>query len=255
VDVVWEEILGLEGRTDFYDRTGAVRDVLQNHLLQVLALIAMEPPASSSGEDLQRAKAAALSAVRVPGDDDVAIRTRRARYTAGTLVGPDGTPAAHVSGYAQAPGVDPGRGTETYAELVLEVDTPRWAGTRFVVRTGKALAGNRKGVALHLRPGVPVPDVVPPGVDRAAERTLWLELDGPRRGAGRPEVRVNAPGELSAYERVLADVLTGGSRTSVSADEAELAWEIVDPVLRSWAAGAVPLEEYPAGSAGPARRP
>jgi glucose-6-phosphate 1-dehydrogenase len=251
VAVLWEEILGLGTRTDFYDRTGAVRDVLQNHMLQVLALVVMEPPATSSREDLHRAKAAALRAVGVPSADQVASRTRRARYTAGTLVAPDGAPLGEVVGYAEADGVDPARGTETHAELVLEVDTPRWSGTRFVLRTGKALSANRKGVALRLRPGVAAPPDAAGDVDRTADGALWIELDGPRRSAGRPDVQVNAPGELSAYGRVLTEVLTGGGRTSVSAEEAEVSWRIVDPVLRAWAAGAVPLEEYAAGSAGP----
>ncbi len=268
VEIVWEEILGLAGRTDFFDRTGAVRDVLQNHMLQVLALVVMEPPATPAEGDRHRAKADALRAVRAPTGAAVAARTRRARYSAGTLVGPDGVPAADVAGYAESHGVDPERGTETHAQIVVEVDTPRWAGTRFVLRTGKALAANRKGVGVHLRPGVRVPDLerrtgTDPGsgtgtddgpvVRRTPDGGLWIELDGPPADAGPTTARVNAPGELAAYGEVLADVLGGGAATSVSAAEAEVAWRIVDPVLHAWAAGAVPLEEYRAGSDGPPR--
>jgi glucose-6-phosphate 1-dehydrogenase len=229
VDVVWEETLGLEGRADFYDRTGALRDVLQNHLFQVLVLLAMEVPATDGEADVHAARLDLLRALRVA---DPVGGTRRARYTAGSLAGTDHlADRIAVPDYVAEPGVVPGRGTETFAEVELRVDTPRWAGTRFVLRTGKALGTARKGVAVH---------------PRTAAAPLWIPLEEPGDGVGQ------APGELTAYCRVLTDVLTGGSVTSVSAAEAEQAWRVVAPVLGAWAAGTVPLLEYPAGSAGPA---
>ncbi|WP_299951310.1 glucose-6-phosphate dehydrogenase [uncultured Modestobacter sp.] len=234
VDVVWEETLDAGGRAGFYDRTGALRDVLQNHLVQVLTLLAMEPPTTPAEADLHRARLALLRSVRVPDPAD----TRRARYTAG--------PAGPA--YTDADGVDPARGTETLAELTLTVDAPRWAGTRFVLRTGKALAADRKQVVLHLRS--PTPLECPPGVERLDDTRLAIALDDAATAPG----GVRAPGERTAYAAVLADVLSGGSRTAVSAAEAEEAWRFTDPVSRAWAAGAVPLLEYPAGSAGPAPR-
>jgi glucose-6-phosphate 1-dehydrogenase len=244
VEIAWEETLGLESRAAFYDRTGAVRDVVQNHLLQVMVLAAMEAPAGATEEDLHDAKVALLRRVREPSPARLASRSRRARYTAGSLVDDRAAGGQAVPGYAHADGVDPGRATETYAEVVLEVDTPRWAGVPFVLRTGKALGAARKGVAVHFREAVPA--TTPASVDVVPPRELWIELDGPG-GA------VNAPGELSAYREVLTDLLSGGSRTSISAEEAVEAWRIVDPVLRAWAAGAVPLLEYAAGSSGPER--
>ncbi|MGY1841512.1 MULTISPECIES: glucose-6-phosphate dehydrogenase [unclassified Modestobacter] len=240
VDVVWEETLDVGGRAGFYDRTGALRDVLQNHLVQVLTLLAMELPATPAEEDLHRVRLDLLRSVRVP---DVAA-TRRARYTAGPA-----TPA-----YVDADGVDPARCTETFAELVFEVDTPRWAGTRFVLRTGKAMAADRKRVVLHLRG--PAPAEHPPGVERLADDRLGIALDAAQQaGAGDAEgVTVHAPGERTAYGAVLADVLSGGTRTAVSAAEAEEAWRFVDPVRRAWSAGEPPLQEYPAGSSGPGAR-
>jgi glucose-6-phosphate 1-dehydrogenase len=236
VDVVWEETLGLEGRADFYDRTGAVRDVLQNHLLQVLVLLAMDLPAGGSDDDLHAAKLELLRALRVDSPGDLAAATRRARYTAGTLPGPGGDRA--VPDYTAEDGVDPARGTETLAEVAFRVDTPRWAGTRFVLRTGKALGTARKGIAVRFRTAAPACP------QRVAPDRLWLDLEasGPPGGA---------PGELTAYREVLTDVLTGRSRTSVGREEAEEAWRVVQPVLDGWAAGAVPLLEYTAGSAGP----
>ena len=239
VDLLWEETLGLEGRADFFDRTGAVRDVVQNHVLQLLALVALESPTGPDASDLHDPTLALLRSVPPLSAQQVPARTRRGRYTAGRLAG-TGTP---VVDYAEQAGVDPARGTETYAEVVLEVDAPRWRGTRFVLRAGKALAAPRKGVRLHPRSGVHLPG--------AGGGALWIELDapggtGPDAGAG-----ARASGELLAYEAVLGDVLSGGSALSVSADVAEQTWRIVEPVLRSWAAGDVPLLEYPAGSPGP----
>ena len=232
VDLLWEETLGLEGRADFFDRAGAVRDVVQNHVLQLLALVALELPA---GRDLHDETLALLRSVRPLSPEQVPLRTRRGRYTAGRLAG-TGTP---VPDYAAEEGVDPARGTETYAEVALEVDAPRWHGTTFVLRAGKALAAPRKGVQLHPRPGVQLPG--------AGGGPLWIELDEP--GAAGAEQGVS--GELLAYTAVLEDVLSGGSALSVTAQEAEQTWRVVEPVLRSWAAGAVPLLDYPAGSSGP----
>lgn len=242
VDVLWEETLALEGRADFYDRTGAVRDVVQNHLLQVLTLVAMELPHPTTDSALHDARLAVLRAVRAPSPGDLASRTRRGRYTPGRLAGSGGD-ARPVRGYADEAGVDASRGTETYAELVLEVGSPRWAGTRFVLRAGKALAGHRKGVLLHLRDGVALPAAPATAGVAAADDALWLELDG----------AATAAAERSAYEAVLTDVLSGGSALSVSGKEAEESWRVVEPVLQGFAGGAVPLLEYAAGSPGPPR--
>jgi glucose-6-phosphate 1-dehydrogenase len=248
VDVLWEETLGLEGRANFYDGTGAVRDVMQNHMLQVLTLVAMDPPAGRTQGELHAAKLELLRSVRVLSAAEVPLRTRRARYTAGTLSGTGATGGRAVPGYTDEDGVDPARGTETYAELLLELDTPRWTGTRFVLRTGKALGTPRKGVALHFRTAAPACD--PRDAERVAADRLWIELDAPEE-TRQPGVQVAAPGERAAYGQVLTDLLSGGSRLSVSGEEAEQAWRIVDPVLQAWAEDAVPLLEYPAGAAGP----
>lgn len=212
VDVLWEETLGLEGRADFYDRAGALKDVVQNHVLQVLCLAAMEPPAELSEQELRDRKVEVLRAVRVRD-------SRRARYTA----------AGDVPDYADEAGVDPDRGTETFAEVVLEVDTPRWAGTRFVLRAGKALDGRRRGLVAHRRADASTP----------LDEQLVVDVDGPDDG------------ERAAYGRVLLDVLTGGSTLSVRGDEAEQAWRVLTPVLQAWAQDRVPLLHYAAGSPGP----
>ena len=248
VDVLWEETLGLEGRADFYDRTGAVRDVLQNHMLQVLTLVAMEQPAAQAEGDLHAAKLDLLRSVRLLSAAEVPFRTRRARYTAGTLAGDGATGGRPVPGYADEDGVDATRHTETFAELLLELNTPRWAGTRFLLRTGKALGTPRKGVALHFRTAAPACD--PQDAERVGTDRLWIELDAPEE-TRHPGVRVASPGERAAYGQILTGLLSGSSRLSVSGKEAEQAWRIIDPVLQAWARDAVPLLEYPAGAAGP----
>ena len=255
VDIVWEETLALEGRAGYYDRAGQLRDMVQNHLLQILCLIAMEPPASLGERDLRDRKLDVLRAVRPLRLED----TRRARYTAGRI-GDRTVPA-----YVDEDGVDPERGTETFAEVVLELGGWRWAGTRFRLRTGKALSRARQEVVVRFRPvpRLPFGDAVEPaanelriGLDVAEPGDLILRLNG--RAAGSPlelvpltlTAELPAP-ELTEYSRVLLDVLDGDSTLSIRGDEAEEAWRIVEPVLEAWARGEVPLEEYPAGSDGP----
>ena len=212
VEILWEETLALEGRAAFYDRAGALKDVLQNHMLQLLSLVAMEPP--SGAGDLAERRLDALRAVRSLTPEEVPRRSRRARYTAG----------GDVPSYVDEDGVDGGRDTETFAEVLLELDTPRWRGTRFRLRAGKALARRRKGVIVRFRP---------PGEE------LRFGFENPDEIA-----------ELPAYTRVLLDLLSGGSALSVGGEEAEEAWRIVTPVLRAWADGSVPMAEYAAGSDG-----
>ena len=264
IEILWEETIALEGRAGYYDRTGALKDVLQNHMLQILSLVAMEPPLSLSERDLRDRKVDALRSVRTPSLEQVASRTRRARYMAGRLAGTGGAANRDVPAYVREQGVDPTRGTETFAEIVLELDSWRWAGTQFVLRAGKALSQRRKGVIVHFRPAPHLPfgrDVLPPksnelriGLD--GPETLSLHLTGSAPGPP-PQLKELAlttelpATELRAYSQVLLDVLEGDCTLSIRGDEAEESWRIVMPVLGAWAEGLVPLEEYAAGSTGP----
>ena len=133
VEVVWDEDLGLEGRAGYYDWAGAMVDMIQSHLLQVVALMAMEAPSRMNAQDFRDSTAQILRATHV-WDDDPAGFTRRARYTAGTLNGQE------LLSYADEEGIDPERGTETFAELVLAIDTWRWSGVPFKVRSGKGMS-------------------------------------------------------------------------------------------------------------------
>ena len=242
VEVRWEEDLALEGRAGYYDGAGALKDVMQNHMLQVLSVLAMEPPAGGGERELRDAKVAVLRAARPPSPEAATRYTRRARYGAGHIG------ERRVPAYTDEEGVDPDRGTETFAEVVLELDTPRWHGTRFVLRAGKALATRRKEAVVRFRATEP----------DAPAGYLRIGIDGPLdlalRLTGVAPMTLTAPppaSDLPPYGRVLLDVLDGGSTLSVRGDEAEEAWRVVEPVLAAWRAGRVALDEYPAGSTGP----
>jgi glucose-6-phosphate 1-dehydrogenase len=253
VEILWDESLALEGRAGYYDGVGALKDMLQNHLLQLLCLVAMEPPISLGERDLRDRKVDVLRSVRVLAGDDIIRRSRRARYLAGRIRGHD------VPAYVNENGVDPAHHTETFAEVEFRLNNWRWPDTIFRLRTGKALARDRKEVVVHFRPvpHLPFGGVVPNQLSFGLEpEELRLELTGigphstlaPLTMATRLE-----PAELPAYGRLLHAVLTGETALSIRGDEAEQSWEVVAPILSAWAKDLVPLEEYPAGSDGPVR--
>ena len=259
VDIVWDETVALEGRAGYYDRAGALLDMVQNHLLQLMALVAMERPAGLGEQPLRDAKVDLFRAVRRLSPEEVAALTVRARYTA------DGNGADRVPDYAAEDGVDPARGTETFVEVTLFIDNPRWQGVPFRLRTGKALGADRREVVIRLRPTdrLPFGQAHEPGAN-----TLTLAMDPDRliadialNGTGDPfdlePARWQldlAPQDLSAYSRLLLDVLTGDPALSIRGDEAEECWRIVEPVVDAWETGMSPLQTYPARSPGPAPR-
>ena len=255
IDIVFDESLALEGRAGYYDTAGALIDMVQSHLLQVLALLTMDAPPTVDAQELRDRKAQVLRATRL-WDDDVAACTRRARYTAGEIDG------RRLPAYADEPGVDPGRGTETLAEVVLAVDTWRWAGVPFRLRSGKAMSATRKEAVITFKQPSRVPDGLT-GYERPDRLRIGfgpdrLAIDVNINGPGDPFVidpvtlSVDfGPGELPAYGEVLRGVLDDDPTLSVRGDTAEQCWRIVEPVLSAWRRGTVPLLEYPAGSDGP----
>jgi glucose-6-phosphate 1-dehydrogenase len=259
IEIVWDESLALEGRAGYYDHVGALKDMVKNHLLQLLCLVAMEPPISLGERDLRDRKVDLLRSVRPLAGDDVATRTRRARYGAGRVLGRD------IPAYVDEEGVAPEHDTETFAEVVLELDTWRWSGTRFRLRTGKALGQDRKEIVVRFRPVPHHPFDQPQGPAPKHLRFglepegLSLELTGTGPAAALSLVPLvlsaeMQPPELPAYGRILLDVLRGEATMSIRADEAEEAWRIVTPVLNGWSRNLAPLEEYDAGSHGPPGR-
>ena len=254
VEIRIEEELGLEGRAGYYDRAGALVDMIQSHLLLVLALATMEPPATVGSEDLRGAMAQLLRAARPWARDGTA--SRRGRYTAGTI-GRRKLPA-----YTSEEGVDRTRQTETLAEMTVAIDNWRWAGVPFLLRSGKAIGEPRQEVVFTFR-DVPHLPTGFSGPSRQAQlrigiRPATMSLDLVTNGRDDPfnlEWDVLdaefGPSELSAYGEVIAELLDGDPTLSVRGDIAEECWRIVAPVLAAWRRDAVPLDTYAAGSRGP----
>lgn len=256
VEIVWDETLTVEGRAAFYDSTGALRDMVQNHLLQLLCLVGMEPPPTLDEADFRNYKVTLLRAVRRLAPDEIRQWTLRGRYSEGRIG------SREVPNYVEEPGVDANRETETFAQVMLWIDNWRWAGVPFVLRSGKALGQDRREIAIYFKS---VPHLAFTEESRPRPNVLRLELNPDRmalgvniNGAGDPfdldyvdlDVAL-APQEVSAYGRLLLDVLKGDLTLSIRDDEAEECWRIMEPILKSWDEGQVPLLEYAAGSAGP----
>lgn len=255
VDIVYDEQLGLEGRAGYYDKAGALVDMLQSHLLQVLAIVAMEPPSTLDAADLRDAKGLVLRATQ-PWRDDPVAAGRRARYTAG-MVNDRSYPA-----YVDEEGVDPSRETETLAEVTLQVNNWRWAGVPFTLRSGKGLGKRRREVIVTFKHAQWVPSGFQGGADPTILRlflapdqmSLSLNINGPGDPHELERVSFEAafsPGQFDAYGEVLEGIFDNDPSLSVRADTAERSWRIVEPILAAWKSGAVPMDEYPAGSSGP----
>lgn len=254
VDISWLESLTLEGRASYYDGAGALKDMVQNHLMEVMALVLMEQPARIDADSFRDVRVEALRSVATPTAERMRRDTVRARYTAGTIG------ARQVPSYVDEPGVDPGRHTETYAALTLEVDRTRWAGVPFTLRSGKALAADSAEIAIHFRPlprylrdqwpGVE-PNVLRIGLVEPYVR-LGTTLNGPERTAEvrHLEAQSVAP-RFTPYANLILEMLESDPMLFIRGDEAEEAWRIVDPVLGAWSAGDVPMQEYEAGQAPP----
>jgi glucose-6-phosphate 1-dehydrogenase len=258
IDIVFDETVDAQARAAYYDRSGALRDMVQNHLLQMLTLIAMEPPQTLEPHHLSERKVEVLRAVQTLTRDDVDRQTVRARYTAGTVVSRG--EEREVTSYVDAPGVDPAREIETYTEVTLFLETPRWHGVPFRLRTGKALAADRREVVFHFRPqDRPLFPDAPPNELRLEldPDRMWLSLN--INGLGDPFDVESVPLDIdlprqapTPYGQLVLAILDGDTRLSARAHEAEEAWRIVEPILAAWADGASPLRDYPAGSDGPA---
>ncbi len=252
VEIVFDETLALEGRAGYYDKAGALTDMIQSHLLLVLALTAMEPPSSLSADDLRGSMAQVLRATRSWKKNGNS--SHRARYAAGTVDG------RSLPAYEHEAGVDPARKTETLAEVTLAIDNWRWAGVPFVLRSGKALGEARQDVRVIFKPvphlplgltGVPGPSSL-----TISMKPATLDLDIVINGQGDPFTLERVPlhsdfgeGELNAYGEVLAELLECNTTLSVRGDVAEQCWRIITPILEAWKADRVKLDSYPAGTA------
>jgi glucose-6-phosphate 1-dehydrogenase len=257
IQITVAETLGVEGRSHYYDSIGALRDMVQNHLIQMMTFATMEPPALWDSEMIRDHKVEILKAVR-PVDPEV--DAVRGQYTAGLV---EGVPRI---AYRAEPGVDPGSNTETFAALQLHVDTWRWQGIPVIMRSGKRLAARAHEVVFrfkepptrlfrhtpleHSQPNWLVFQMSPNECTEIVVCTKQPGLDlEARESILRAEYADADDREASAYESLLLDVLEGDHTPFLRFDEVEWSWRIVDPILRAWQHGGP--EEYVAGSDGP----
>ena len=257
VQITAAEDLGIGGRAGYYDQSGAIRDVIQNHVMQLVALTAMEPPATFDADAIRDEKEKALKSIRC-------VASARGQYTAGDV---DGQP---VPGYLEERDVPAGSQTDTFAALKLEVANWRWAGTPFYIRAGKRMPRRSTEITIAYRP-VPHKPFADPRVAESIRPNLLTLSIQPNEGASL-RIEAKAPGADTqlrpvrmdflygetftrdtpeAYERLLLDALRGDATLFTRADEVEQAWRIVDPVIAAWEQDEVPLEPYIAGTPGP----
>jgi glucose-6-phosphate 1-dehydrogenase len=264
VQITAAEDLGIGTRADYYDQAGALRDLIQNHMLQLLCHVAMEPPVNFAAEEVRNEKVKVLQAIPEPTPDEIPKIAVRAQYTAGHAGGED------VPGYLEEPGVPPDSNTETYAALRLEVDNWRWAGVPFYLRTGKRLARKVTEIAVTLKP-VPHLAFSEGGSLGVQPNQLVLTLQpnegvSLQLGAKIPGTRMKIrPVNMEflygtaflsqspeAYERLITDAMRGDATLFTRNDEVEAQWRICDPIVNVWESTAGPLPAYEAGSQGPA---
>ena len=262
VEITMAEDIGIGGRAGYYDGIGAARDVIQNHLLQLLALVAMEEPTSFEASQLRTEKTKVLAAARVPSD--YAAHTARGQYATGWQGG------QLVRGYLEEDGVSPDSRTETYAAIRVDVDNRRWAGVPFYLRTAKRMPRRVTEVALVLKqaPHLPFPatETAALGQNALVMRVQPDEGVTLRFGAKVPGTQMEirdvsmdfvyggsfTETSPEAYERLILDVLLGDPPLFPQHEEVELGWKILDPVLDYWDSLPTQPDPYAAGTWGPA---
>ena len=254
VDINWLESLTLEGRAAYYDRAGAMKDMLQNHLMEALSLVVMEQPARIDPVSFRNNRVEALRCIPTPNLDQIRAGTIRARYTAGSIG------SRQVPSYVDEPGVDPARATETYAAVGLAVQNTRWSGVPFTLRSGKAMPEDSAEIAIHFRPLPPYlsdlqvdiePNVLRIGLMQPYVR-LGTNINGPDQTALYQQLELLSPApRRTAYANLILEMLRNQPTLFIRGDEAEEAWRIIDPIAQAWAADEVPMQTYPAGSEPP----
>ena len=263
VQITVAESEGVGSRAGYYEGAGALRDMIQNHLLQLLSLTAMEPPRSLDADVIRDDKLEVLLSLRPLSAEEVDAAVVRAQYQAGFVMG------QRVPGYREEPGVDPASRTDTFVALRFWIDNWRWAGVPFFLRTGKRLPKRASEISVHLKEVPPIlfnrnstrldPNILSVRIqpDEGFSLGISSKVPGPRVrvypvqmdfhygstfGATSPE----------AYERLLLDVMAGDPTLFMRRDQVEAAWQWVMPILDRWSADrSAPIPAYPAGEWGP----
>jgi len=262
IQITHSESIGIDSRGDYYNGAGALRDMLQSHLLQLLTLVAMEPPISMEAEALRDEKVKVLKSIRSIPKEAVHAHAFRGQYGKGHVNG------EKVSGYLDEANIPANSNTETYASMKLYLDNWRWRGVPFYLRTGKRMAKAQSSISICFRH--------PPlqffhGTDVRCMNPNWVLMGIQPEECIRIEMTVKEPGlemqtrvcsldasfrnqdekAIDAYEDLLLDVLKGDRSLFLRFDEVEYAWRIVDPILQTWAIERDFISSYPAGSWGP----
>jgi len=261
VQITIAEMVGVEGRGELYDRIGALRDMVQNHLLQLLCIVAMEPPASIDADTMRDEKLKVLRALRPIAGEEVAARTVRGQYHAGAIGNKP------VPGYLDEVGIAAGSRTETFVAIKAELGNWRWAGVPFYLRTGKRMQERLAEIVINFR-GVPHP-MLRAAAGEAANRlvitlqpdeSLRLDLMAKVPGEGMNVQPISLDVALSetyqtrqwdAYERLIMDVIHGKLTLFMRRDELDAAWQWLEPILKDWERGSQPPKPYAAGTWGP----
>jgi glucose-6-phosphate 1-dehydrogenase len=263
VDITAAETVGVEERAAFYEETGALRDMVANHLLQLLALTAMEPPVAFDADSVREQKVQVFRSIRPMSVEDVARFTVRGQYGSGVIDG------KRVPGYREEPGVNRNSITETYAAVRFQIENWRWAGVPFYIRTGKRLARNLTEIRVHLKPTpqalfASTSSAINPNVITISiqpNEGISIAFDAKRPGTQMRTLTVQAnfsyQGSFGskgpvAYETLLLDSMRGDATLFTRRDEVEAEWRIITPIEEAWARLPAPgFPNYDAGSEGP----
>jgi glucose-6-phosphate 1-dehydrogenase len=263
VQITVAEDIGVEGRGKFYETVGITRDIVQNHVLQLLTLATMEPPSSWDADAVRDEKVKVLRALRRVSGKDVKDSTTRAQYVAGTVRGDK------VPGYREEPDVSKTSMTETYVAMRLNIDNWRWGGVPFYLRSGKRLARRLTEVALHFKPlphglfrGAPgakdEPNSLVVRIQPDEGISLRFSTKVPGGGIAVRDVAMDfrygaafGASAPEAYERLILETMRGDATLFTRADEVEAQWSLIDPILEAWGREDAPMATYEAGSWGP----
>jgi len=262
VQISIAEQVGVEARGDFFDHTGTLRDMVQNHLLQLLSIVAMEAPVNAEPNSIRDEKVKILHALHKLTPDEINKKTVRGQYRAGTINGQS------VVGYQNEPGVAPHSRTETFVAIRAEIDNWRWAGVPFYLRTGKRMTSRSAEITINFKP-IPYSifganlhhmrsNRLVISLQPEESVQLFLKAKEPGEGVRLSEVALNldfaeasTSRRVEAHERLLLDAIRGDLTLFVRDDELAAAWEWIDPIISAWQADTEGLKSYIAGSWGP----
>ncbi|MEM9324268.1 MAG: glucose-6-phosphate dehydrogenase [Bacteroidota bacterium] len=254
VDISWLESLALEGRAGYYDKAGALKDMIQNHMIEALSLLLMEEPARFDEPSFRGNRVEALRSIATPTLASIKEGTVRAQYSAGTIGD------RPIPDYVAEPGVDPSRETETYAAVDLEVPNSRWEGTRFTLRSGKAMPANSAEITIHFKPVygfennervLTRPNVLRIGLMEPYVRAE-INIKGPDQELEPQVLEMMSPvPKRTAYANLIAEMLRNNTMLFIRDDEVEETWRVIDPIVEAWQKGEVPLQTYAAGTDAP----